>query len=628
MGEAGSGSAIRVLHVDDDRQYAETTAAFLKQERAEFEVETATSASEGLARLDGESVDCIVSDYEMPGENGIDFLESIREAYPDLPFILYTGRGSEAVAGDAISAGVTDYLQKTSDPSHYALLANRIVNAVEQYRSQRALEESKDRLSLFIDQSPLGFVEFDQDFEIIRVNDTVTDIFGYTEEELVGETWEVFVSPRSYDDVDAVTSALSDVSGGYHSVDENVRKDGERIMVEWHNRLVTDDSGDVVTIFSHCQDVTERIEYEQNLAQLRDFFAEAEELGELGAWEFDESGMSTWTAGTRRIHEVDDDFDPTVEGGLSFYHPADRETVADAVDAALEDGEPYDLEVRLITATGDRRWVRTRGKRVEDDESRTVRGFIQDITEQKERERRLRVQNERLESFASVVSHDLQGPLTAAQGHLELARQEVTNDHLDSIDDAHERMQTLIDDILTLARDGREATTTEPVNVQTAATACWQTIDTAEATLVTDTDSVVLADPRRLQRLLANLFRNSVAHGSQPEPSQLQEESLEQGAAGSPGQPDGAVGNGGGVTVTVGDVDDASGFYVADDGPGIPEDERDAVFDAGYSTASEGTGFGLAIVADIAAVHGWDVSVTDSESGGARFEITGVDEAR
>ncbi|MGB9931305.1 PAS domain S-box protein [Haloarcula amylolytica] len=621
MGEAGS--AIRVLHVDDDLPYAETAAAFLERERAEFDIETATSASEGLRLLETESVDCIVSDYEMPGENGIEFLESVREDYPDLPFILYTGRGSEAVAGDAISAGVTDYLQKTSDTSHYALLANRIVNAVEQSRSQRALEASKDRLSLFIDQSPLGFVEYNQDFEIVRVNDTLTEMFGYTEDELVGETWEVFVSPESYNNVDAVTSALSEASGGYHSVNENVRKDGDRIVVEWHNRIVTDDSGDVVTIFSHCQDVTERIEHEQNLAQLRDFFAEAEELGDLGAWEFDESGMSTWTAGTRRIHEVDDDFDPTVEDGLSFYHPDDRETVADAVDAALEDGEPYDLEVRLITATGDCRWVRTHGKRVEDGEKRTVRGFIQDITEQKERERRLRVQNERLESFASVVSHDLQGPLTVAQGHLELAQQDVTSDHLDSIDSAHERMQTLIDDILTLARDGREATTTEPVSLQTAASACWETIGTENGTLVTDTDSVVVADPRRLQRLLENLFRNSVTHASTPSLSRMQENSVEQGSAGSSMQSDSADDDG--VTVTVGDIDDANGFYVADDGPGIPEDERDTVFEAGYSTASEGTGFGLAIVTDIAAVHGWDVSVTDSESGGARFEITGVD---
>ncbi|NLV13778.1 PAS domain S-box protein [Haloarcula argentinensis] len=623
MGEAGS--AIQVLHVDDDREYTEMTAAFLQRESVDFTIETATSASEGLRLLDRESVDCIVSDYEMPGENGIDFLEAVREDYPDLPFILYTGRGSEAVASDAISAGVTDYLQKTADTSHYALLANRIVNAVEQYRSQRALEASKDRLSLFIDQSPLGFVEYNQDFEIVRVNDTLTEIFGYTETELLGETWEMFVSSESYDDVDAVTSALSEASGGYHSINENVRKDGECIVVEWHNRLVTDDSGDVVTIFSHCQDVTERIEHEQNLAQLRDFFAEAEELGDLGAWEFDESGMSTWTAGTRRIHEVGDDFDPTVEDGLSFYPPEDRETVSDAVEAALEHGEPYDLEVRLITAKGNRRWVRTRGKRVEDAENRTVRGFIQDITEQKERERRLRVQNERLDSFASVVSHDLQGPLTVAQGHLELAQQDVTNDHLDSIDAAHERMQTLIDDILTLARDGRAATTTEPVTLQTAATACWETVETENATLVADTDSVVLADPRRLQRLLANLFRNCVAHGSDLPLSQIQSESVEHGSSSGPVQSDEADESDARVTVTVGDVDDASGFYVADDGPGIPEDERDTVFEAGYSTASEGTGFGLAIVADIAAVHGWDVSVTDSESGGARFEITGVD---
>ncbi|WP_058994543.1 hybrid sensor histidine kinase/response regulator [Haloarcula sp. CBA1127] len=623
MGEAGS--AIRVLHVDDDRQYAETTAAFLTRERTAFDIEIATSARKGLQLLETTAVDCIVSDYEMPGQNGIDFLESVREDYPDLPFILYTGRGSEAVASDAISAGVTDYLQKTSDTSHYALLANRIVNAVEQYRSQRALEASKDRLSLFIDQSPLGFVEYNQDFEIVRVNDTLTEIFGYTETELLGETWETFVSSESYDDVDAVTSALSEASGGYHSVNENIKKNGDRIVVEWHNRLVTDDSGDVVTVFSHCQDVTERIEHEQNLAQLRDFFAEAEELGTLGAWEYDESGMSTWTAGTRRIHEVDDDFDPTVEDGLSFYHPEDKEMVADAVEAALNDGDPYDLEVRLITAEGNHRWVRTRGKRVEGTEKRTVRGFIQDITEQKERERRLRVQNERLESFASVVSHDLQGPLTVAQGHLELAQQEVTNDHLDSIGAAHERMQTLIDDILTLAREGREATTTEPVTLRTAATACWETVETESAALETDTDSVVLADPGRLQRLLSNLFRNCVAHGSESSPSQMQQDSMEHGSMGGSGQSGETVENDDGVTVTIGDIDGANGFYVADDGPGIPEDERDTVFGAGYSTASEGTGFGLAIVADIAAVHGWDISVTDSESGGARFEITGVD---
>ncbi len=107
-------------------------------------------------------------------------------------------------------------------------------------------------------------------------------------------------------------------------------------------------------------------------------------------------------------------------------------------------------------------------------------------------------------------------------------------------------------------------------------------METESAALETDTDSVVLADPGRLQRLFSNLFRNCVAHGSDLRPLRCSD-SMEHSrwAAGQSGE---AVENGGGVTVTLGDIVDASGFYVADDGPGIPEDERCAVFEAGYST--------------------------------------------
>lgn len=126
---------IRVLHVDDQSSFGDLVADLLEREDDCFNVITETSAAEGLDRLEKSTLDCIVSDYDMPGENGIEFLESVREEYPELPFILFTGKGSEEVASDAISSGATDYLQKKPGTDQYKLLANRIKNAVDQYRS-------------------------------------------------------------------------------------------------------------------------------------------------------------------------------------------------------------------------------------------------------------------------------------------------------------------------------------------------------------------------------------------------------------------------------------------------------------------------------------------------------------
>jgi signal transduction histidine kinase len=214
------------------------------------------------------------------------------------------------------------------------------------------------------------------------------------------------------------------------------------------------------------------------------------------------------------------------------------------------------------------------------------------MTERKHREQELTQQNDRLEQFASIVSHDLRNPLTVAEGRLELAKEECGSEHLDAVADAHERMGALIDDLLTLARHGEEVGDIESVNLVTLSENCWKNVAIAEATLKADIARPVQADKSRLQQLLENLFRNAIEHG------------------------------GADVTVTVGQVD--GGFYVEDDGPGIPIDERDDVFEAGYSTDEDGTGFGLSIVKQVADAHGWNVHVTEGSDGGARFEITGV----
>lgn len=217
----------------------------------------------------------------------------------------------------------------------------------------------------------------------------------------------------------------------------------------------------------------------------------------------------------------------------------------------------------------------------------------QHATEQLEAKNdQLEAKNEQLEQFAKIISHDLRNPLEVLDGWLEIAEETGDNDTFDRCFDAVDRMETLIDDILTLAQAGSVIDETEPLDIEVVANRAWETVDTPEATLAVEIDRTVEADDTRLQQLFENLFRNAIEHAGED------------------------------VTVTVGALDD--GFYVEDDGPGIPKDEQATVLENGYSTTDDGTGFGLAIVSEIADAHSWELTVTESSDGGARFEVTGI----
>lgn len=138
--EMDQGVEIAVLHVDDEPDLAATVAQFLEREDERFVIDTATRIDDGLEKLSEHEYDCVISDYDMPEQNGIEFLESVREMDAEVPFILYTGKGSEEVASEAMSAGVTDYLQKERGTSQYTVLANRVANAVATYRNRERAE--------------------------------------------------------------------------------------------------------------------------------------------------------------------------------------------------------------------------------------------------------------------------------------------------------------------------------------------------------------------------------------------------------------------------------------------------------------------------------------------------------
>ncbi|ELZ71834.1 signal-transducing histidine kinase-like protein [Haloferax prahovense DSM 18310] len=275
-------------------------------------------------------------------------------------------------------------------------------------------------------------------------------------------------------------------------------------------------------------------------------------------------------------------------------------------------------------------------------------GAVRWSTHRDARETDLRRRNDRLDQFASVITHDLRNPLNVAQMRLELARDGHGTEHLSTVADAHDRMEALIQDVLQLARAGESVGEVERVSLATVAADAVTNTSLGASGLTVEADAELLADRGRLTAVFENLFRNSVEHGStgnrtvsgdaverSSTGNQTASDSVERGAAGGPPSPDEAPNpgvrrpvpdatDGGtpGVNVRVGPLDD--GFFVEDDGPGIPPEERERIFESGYSTDSRGTGLGLAIVSGVADAHGWEVTATDGENGGARFEFRNV----
>jgi PAS domain S-box-containing protein len=332
---------------------------------------------------------------------------------------------------------------------------------------------------------------------------------------------------------------------------------------------------------------------------------------DTGVWEWDpDTDQVTWDEASERLYGYEPGaFPGTLSAVSDRVVSEDWESVETDFETAIETGEEFRAEFRIRLPDGDRRWIQTRGVRRDDGDHERLLGIQTDITDQKEREQELEEtketleqSNEKLEQFASVVSHDLRNPLNAAKLRFDLLREDAPEEHAQSVERNLDRMEAMIDDLLTLARVGQTVETTESIVLSDVVEHAWANIDAGECKLTQSipTDTTLQADRDRLLRVFENLFRNAIEHNQEP------------------------------VTIHVGlleesdtmtDHDSVSGFFVEDDGSGIPADTRSEVLEHGYTTNDDGTGFGLSIVADIVQAHSWDIQVTAADTGGARFEI-------
>ena len=715
--ELNGAGAIRVLHVDDEAGFADLVSIYLERANSDIEVVTEATPDDGVRRLAEADIDCIVSDYDMPRTNGLEFLEAVRADHPDVPFILFTGKGSEEIASEAISKGVTDYLQKQGGTDQYEVLANRIDNVVRQYRAEQEI----DRGFQAMETAREGISLLDEEGTFIYVNEAYADTYGYDRDELVGEHWKLLYPDEHVEQIyDDILPSVPD-TGRWRGESVHRTKDGDTVIVD-HALAYADDD----TLICLVMDITEEKRTERTLSEERtqfEVFVDAVE--DYAIFSLDPEGyVTSWNTGAKRIKGYDaaeivgehfstfypdekvaadypdgllrqaledgsvedrgwrlradgsrfwadvvitavfDDegqhrgflkvtrdisdryrdmealadqrrfidqaldmledvfyvLDPdgritrvteravevtgyTQEELLSMdpteLFPADqRDRIRADIDEAFETGASR-IEADLVTKEGERIPYEFRKRRFSDDDGRVVGvvGIGRDVTDRDRRERQLQRQLDQFEHFGSVLSHDLRNPLSTVAGWVELAQETGELEHLDRAEVALDRLHTLIDDLSTVMREGELVGDRGILDIGECASDVWASLPHGSSTLRTPDGCEIRADENALTRLLENLFKNSLEHGGDE------------------------------VTVTVGKL--PNGFYVEDDGPGIPEAIRDEVFEFGFTSKGEdeGTGLGLASARQIAVAHGWELTATDADGGGARFEVTDVEMA-
>jgi PAS domain S-box-containing protein len=453
---------------------------------------------------------------------------------------------------------------------------------------------------IFVEESADVPTVADPDGTITYVSPAVERVLGYEPEELVGSVGYEYQHPEDRENTAAAFERVLEDPDAVETIETRWRHgDGSWVWIEAtiQNRL-GDEAIDGILINS--REISRRKrreaehralaqEYRALLENAEDaiFFLRVEGADGEPTFRFErispsyeeQTGLTTEEMRGRTPAEI-------------FGEEAGEELVAN-YRRCVAAREPISYEEELVVGEGARFWQTNLAPVIENGEVKRIVGITRNVTERVERERQLRSKTEQLDEFASVVAHDLRNPLNVAQGRLALLAEDCESEHVEPIEGALDRIEVLIEDTLTLAREGKVVADPEPIELIDLVGACWKGVSTAQASIDVVEGGVVRGDRNRLRRVFENLFRNAIEHAG----------------------PD--------CTVRVGRLGDR-GFYVEDDGPGIPDDRKATVFDWGHSSTADGSGIGLTIVQRIVEAHGWTIEVVDADGGGARFEITGV----
>ncbi len=404
---------IRVLHVDDDAGFLAVAKQCL-EEQSQFQVDMAQSAKEALKKLKHSEYDAIISDYKMPGKNGLELLRELRQQGNNVPFILFTCKGKEEIAIAALNSGVYRYVGKEGNAEvTYGELKRSICDAVRGQRAEKLFREAENRLHQITENMQDMLLLTDTNLVCTYASASHKWILGYEPREMVGKTVYDFIHPDDLPKaLEAAEKAFKDNSGGKMEVRVR-RADGSYILSEGIGKILTDKNGHITGTVLTSRDITERKRIEQALKEseekYRKLFEEAMDAifvadAETGIL-IDCNRAATALIGREKSELI----------GMHqrFLHPdGNGENFSESFEQHLGDKEGQIIETQIIQKSGEIRDVAIKASLIEVNGKRMLQGIFRDVTERKEHARKAQFQARLLNAVGqAIIATDTDGKI-------------------------------------------------------------------------------------------------------------------------------------------------------------------------------------------------------------------------
>ena len=562
------------------------------------------SALPGLA-----DADAVLVDTDAPAPETIDWIRARSTSIP-----VFVAVDDAETADAAFAAGATDVVSPAELADGGDLFRHRLARTVEDAPAESASGEPATPYRTLVESAGDPMYVLDASGTCTVANDALAGYAGYDSAELIGMHAAEIIGEENFERATDLLGSLIETGEQWGRSEFRFETAGGDLRICETTLIVLYENGAVAGSAGVVRDVSERERRGRELAQYETIV----ETAPIGLFVLDEDARISWA--NEEFIQVFAETESELLG-IPFPELIDRgyfepESIPEYVDnvrtllSSDTDEKVVNHEVRFSGPDGERHRYEASVALLPLDDGEfcgSVHAF-RNVTAQRTYERELERQNDRLEQFASLVSHDLRNPLNVAQGHANVIAGEVDHESVSEVAWALDRMAELIDDLLGLAWSGDEVRDPTAVALDDVVDDAWTAVDTADASLEIDgiEDVTIVGDAGRIKRLLENLIRNSVEHGPPEErqrPLSIRVGWLDGEPADDDTSPDGSL-------------------FIEDDGRGLPDDVD--IFESGVTTNEEGTGLGLAIVAEIADAHGWELNAIDRTEGGARFEFGGI----